>query len=455
MANTKRSTIGSWQGFLSISCVLLVAVTMIQCSDSFVEPVAQLGPNPPQALKSTDGGLPPDGNLPSGALYAIRVPTAWNGDLVIYAHGYVSPDLELQMPDDEMEGISVSNTVTGLGYAYATTSYRTNGLVVPYAVQDLAELVVKFKSLNGTPRHIYFVGASEGALITALAVERHKELLSGAMPLSGPVGDFRRQIDYFGDFRVVFDYFFPDVLRVSGAPGAPRVSFVVPKSERDRWDSWYKPRIESAMGNPGNQHAVEQLLRVTGAAIDPNDPTTAVQTAVDLLWYNFFATEDARMKLGGQPFDNTTRWYSGSDNDWKLNFGAGHVQRIRATGDALKNISLYCQTSGNIHLPVVTMHTTLDHVVPYWHEPLYGLKILLKGSMLYRINIPIVRYGHGSFKISEVLAGFAVLVLRVTLTDLIVAENVLPDAAQQAEFLRLARENGANPRVQKATAVLK
>jgi hypothetical protein len=93
------------------------------------------------------------------------------------------------------------------------------------------------------------------------------------------------------------------------------------------------------------------------------------------------------------------------------------------------------------------MHTTLDQVVPYWHEPLYSLKALLKGSFLYHTNIPIVRYGHGSFKLSEVLVGFAVLVFKVTLTDIIVAENVLPNAGQRAEFLRLAQENGAHPKI--------
>jgi pimeloyl-ACP methyl ester carboxylesterase len=317
-------------------------------------------------------------------------------------------------------------------------------------VQDLLELVTEFKNQGWQPRHIFLVGASEGALIAALAIEQHPTVFNGGMPVSGPVGDFRKQIDYFGDFRVVFDYLFPDVLKY---PGGGKLPFVVPQAEATaNWDAWYKPRIEAAVANPVNNHAVEQLLRVTHAPIDPGDPGTAVKTAVDILWYNFFASKDAQDKLGGQPFDNTKRWYSGSDNDWKLNFGVGHVQRIAATGNALKNINALYQTSGKLRRPLVTMHTTLDHVVPYWHEPLYRLKVLLKGSFLYHTNLPIMRYGHGTFKLPEVLAGFAVLVLKVTLADLILAENVLPDAGQRAEFLRLAQENGAHPKI-KAVAV--
>jgi hypothetical protein len=440
------------QRVLFVGCVLFIAMAMIQCDDTPTQPPAQPEVSPRQVAEVTTASGPIQGTLPSGAVFLISIPATWNGDLVVYAHGYVAFNEPLKLPDDELEGISISGTVNSLNYAYATTSYRSNGLVIPWAVQDLLDLVTEFKK-SWQPRHIFLVGASEGALIATLAIEQNPTVFDGGMPVSGPVGDFRKQLDYFGDFRVVFDYFFPDVLRY---PSGGKLPFLVPQAEAvANWDAWYKPRIEAAVANPTNRHAVEQLLRVTNAAVDPADPTTAVKTAVDILWYNFFASKDAEDKLGGQPFDNRKRLYSGSDNDWKLNFGAGHVQRIAATGNALSNINALYQTSGKLRRPLVTMHTTLDHVVPYWHEPLYSLKVLLKGSFLYHTNIPIVRYGHGTFKLPEVLVGFAVLVFKVTLTDLILAENVLPDAGQRAEFLRLAQENGAHPKIQAVAVAVK
>ena len=30
--------------------------------------------------------------------------------------------------------------------------------------------------------------------------------------MCGPVGDFQKQIDYLGDFRVLFDYYFPNIM---------------------------------------------------------------------------------------------------------------------------------------------------------------------------------------------------------------------------------------------------
>ena len=43
-----------------------------------------------------------------------------------------------------------------------------------------------------------------------------RELFSSALAACAPIGSFRQQVNYLGDFRVLFDYFFPGVL-----PGSP------------------------------------------------------------------------------------------------------------------------------------------------------------------------------------------------------------------------------------------
>ena len=59
----------------------------------------------------------------TSALYRVCFPPSWNGDLVVYAHGYVNADEPVAIPDDGVGGQSVAQIVNGLGYAYATTSY--------------------------------------------------------------------------------------------------------------------------------------------------------------------------------------------------------------------------------------------------------------------------------------------------------------------------------------------
>jgi hypothetical protein len=46
----------------------------------------------------------PDGQLLSGAYYRICIPSGtWNGDLVIYAHGYVAFNKPITIPEDQLQ----------------------------------------------------------------------------------------------------------------------------------------------------------------------------------------------------------------------------------------------------------------------------------------------------------------------------------------------------------------
>jgi hypothetical protein len=66
----------------------------------------------------------------------------------------------------------ISLIATSLGFAFATTSYRANGLVVVDATHDVQRLVAKFRELYGpVGGKVFGVGASEGGLIIVLAAE--------------------------------------------------------------------------------------------------------------------------------------------------------------------------------------------------------------------------------------------------------------------------------------------
>lgn len=365
----------------------------------------------------------PDGTQASGALYRICMPEpgCWNGDLVVWAHGYVAEGEPLAIRGLELPGgPSLPELVNTLGFGFATTSYRQNGLAVKEGIEDIRELVEIFGRDQSPADRVYLVGASEGGIITALATERHPEVFVGGLATCGPIGDFQKEINYVGDFRVVFDYFFPGVI-----PGSP---IDIPAEVMNGWEAVYVPRIVAAIAaNPGRR---DQLLRVTRAAIDPLDPATREQTVVGLLWYNVFATNDAVRKLGGQPFDNRHRLYLGSSNDFLLNL---RVRRFTADALARNEIEASYQTSGLLVSPVVTMHTTGDPIQPYWHEPLYARKTWTTGSASRHLNIPVFRYGHCAFEPAEALLGFAALVLKVRGRELAGADQVLAAAAARRE----------------------
>jgi pimeloyl-ACP methyl ester carboxylesterase len=372
----------------------------------FVQPLAAAG-DPPSRQGEVPLGSPeaplacdPDGQQASGAVYRICMPSLlpWNGDLVVFAHGYVSPTEPVGIPEEQMTlpgGVSIADAVTLMGYGFATTSYSTNGLAIREGLVDLIDLVGLFATAKGEPGKVYLVGASEGGLIAALAVEQHPDVFDGGLAMCGPYGDFNYQVNYFGDVRIVFDYFFPALI-----PGS---AVEIPASLMAGWDAYYAETVRPQIEDPANAGKVDQLLRVTGVPYDPSDSSAKEASIAKLLWYNVFATNDGVTKLGGQPFNNQERVYSGSDDDADLNQS---VQRFAADQAALDAIATYYQTSGQLRAPLVTLHTTGDHVVPYWHATRYRAKTIAAGNNPWHEHLEADRYGHCSFTSGEVLGAF-------------------------------------------------
>jgi pimeloyl-ACP methyl ester carboxylesterase len=363
------------------------------------------GPEPPAPQPPADEGIAPaagctDGVLEHGALYRICFPAAWNGDLVLYAHGYVPAHRAIALPEDVIAGQSISGTLTGLGYAYATTSYRANGLVAPEATEDLVELEATVRRLyRPDPVWSVILGFSEGGLVATLAAERYPGLFDGALAGCGPIGDFQAQLNYIGDFRVVFDYLFPGVI--------PGNAVEVPETVRSRWDEIYVPAIVIALA--ANFDAALQLIQITGAPVAGNDLRSVAETTVGILWYDVFGIADARARLGGQPFDNSTRVYTGSSDDPALNAA---VQRYTADPAASAVLTRF-QTSGNLQVPLTTLHTTGDDIVPFSQSRLYGDKVSRAGTAASLRHQTIDRHGHCAFQAPEILSAFLALMERV------------------------------------------
>jgi pimeloyl-ACP methyl ester carboxylesterase len=380
-------------------CLLLVAVpfgsAVAATMPSSPLPSAVPAPNAPRVC--TDG--PQD----NGAVYRICLPASWNGDLVIYAHGYVAPNRPVGIPEDQfvLAGIgSIDQIVTNLGYAFAASSYRANGLVVYEGIEDSLDVVRIFSELHGKPGKVYLAGVSEGGLIAALSMEQHQDVYAGALALCGPYGDFTRHVDYLGDFRTVFDLFFPGVI-----PGSP-VS--IPPALLDTWETGtYSATVKALIMEPANAITVTQLLSVTQAPTDPADPTTREATVERLLWYNIYATNDATARFGGQPYENEERQYTGSTDDEWLN---DKIERYTADETARSVIRSKYETTGHIQAPVIALHTTGDPVVPVWHLDGYRARIAAAGKANLYEEYRFDRYGHCSFTFLEVLGAFNRLV---------------------------------------------
>ncbi len=349
------------------------------------------------------GSLPShDPQYPADQLIMVCVPPNWNGQLVMYAHGYVPEQAPLALPVTELtltDGTFLPNMVLSQGFAFATTSYHKNGYAVQQARSDLNDLLQYFKKSvpAGSVQKVYLTGASEGGEIVALMIEHFPDKYNGALAACGPIGGGAYQVKYLTDFRVVFDYYFPGVFAF-GAEQVPPTAFL-------NWDAYTQQIALAIAGNPA---AAAQLYKVTRAALDPADPSTsAVSSALAILWYSIWGTNDLLLTAGGMPYDNQATQYVGSLDDASLNAG---VERISSDGRARAYLDRFYQTTGDLQRPLVTLHTLYDPIVPFQHELDYQQLVAAAGRSNFLTTIPVERYGHCNFTGPEVMQALGVLI---------------------------------------------
>ena len=356
------------------------------------------------------------GTQSSGSLYEICQPTGGNptGTLVLYAHGFVFPQLPVALPEDAaFEGLFLSQ-----GVAYGTTSFSTNGIVpAQTATKDLRELVTLYTRLYGRPETVLLFGVSNGALLSALTLEQNPGLFDGALAVCGPVGSYVRNVDYLGDISVVFDAIFPEVLDglfgvEAGGPDGINPLFLGQLAAAAS-AAGVSPRaylagaLQTALTAPANLTRTQQALAVIAATPDIQasfaSPAEGLEAIITGVLYSVFATNDAIEKTGGLFYDNTGRVYVGLDND--------AVARYAADRNARRRLETQFETSGRLRTPLVALHTTRDPLVPFWQEQIYADEVT--NPSLFDLT-PIDRFGHCAFQPAEIAGGFAALLARVS-----------------------------------------
>jgi hypothetical protein len=280
---------------------------------------------------------------------------------------------------------------------------------------------------------VYLVGASEGGIITALSVEQHPDVYSAGLAACGPVGNFPMQINYFGDARATFEVFFPGL--IPGEPFDPDPGLV------SIWNDYFENIVKPAVMAPANRDKLNQWVSVAHLPFDEdNYEDTVVESVRDVLRYSVINLKDAETTLGGFPFGNTGRFYTGSSSDLLLNL---FVPRATASPAALAAMNTSYRTTGILQRPLVTLHTLRDQQVPYVHEKLYSLKTLASGALFARhLPIAVDRFEHCNFTPDEVLGSFVVMLFYDGIVQGVSGLNSALTPAQVAGFERLAQAVG-------------
>lgn len=137
--------------------------------------------------------------IDDGQAYRIEVPTDWNGDLVIYAHGYRGTGTQVFVDSPQLREHFISQ-----GYAWAASSYQRNLYDVEQGVVDSQGMLARFAERvpdAGRLDEVVLHGPSMGGQVTGVALERYPADFDAGYPVCGVLGD-NALFDYFIDANV-------------------------------------------------------------------------------------------------------------------------------------------------------------------------------------------------------------------------------------------------------------
>ena len=369
------------------------------------------------------------------AQYRIEVPPIWNGTLFLYSHGYVAPGRP--NPATDSPSLLISAWLLDHRYAIAGSSYRSTGWAIEDAFKDQIALLDLFNERFSRPKRVIAWGASLGGIITAGLVQRHPDRFAGAIPicgvLAGAVATWNTALDGAYAFNTLLAPNSPPYVSLVGING-PQANLAVARQI-----------FNAAASTPAGQARIALVAAISDVPgwIDPTKPAPApadyaAQEAAQATWlslvdlpFQFQFRGELEARAGGNPSWNTgvdyahqlaissssaevAALYSAAGLDLAadlraLNSGA----RIAADPNAVAYLDQYITFDGKLSVPVLTMHTIGDGLVPPQQETAYGDAVRAAGKQDLLRQVFVNRAGHCTFSDAETITVIEAMIARL------------------------------------------
>ena len=332
------------------------------------------------AFAALEGAQAVYGEL-DGTVYRIEVPDDWNGRLVMWAHGFrdFTPDLVADLPP--MRALLIEK-----GYAWASSSFSSNGFAPYEAAVETAALHDLFIERFGPPEFTYAAGASMGGNAVLLSLELYPERYDGALAACSTTG--AEMIDFLGHYAAL-GAFAARVGQDEADTASELAELAVLK---------IMPALEA---DPDARRVFESLITAMTGGTRPFR-----HEGFDARFrLNFVLLGIARllMPLDGL-FDNTETVYPGAP---ELGIEAGGERAGRAGGrrtGPTGTESGYTRLAGAVPVPLLVMHTTGDGFVPISLKVGFGARAEDAGNGEMVSMRAIRSAGHCDFSLTEVEA---------------------------------------------------
>ena len=386
----------------------------------------------PNVASAQAGVTTHTGTLPDGATYLIEVPAHWNGTLFLYSHGYVVPGTP--NPAQNVGDLGTRFFMLSSGFALAGSSYATTGWAIEQALPDQIAVLDAFNTTVGTPKQIIAWGHSLGGMITAGLIQRYPDRFDAALPmcgvLSGGVGTWNTALDSAFAFKVLL-----------AGPTLQLVNIVDPIGNLNLAEG----ALAAAQATPQGRarFALASALANGPGWFIPLSPEPAPtdftgQEFNQFLWaqnvdlpFAFAFRAELEFRAQGNPSWNTGVDYrkqlehsrdaaevralyqqAGLDLNADLKV-LNETARISADPKATEYLEKNIIYNGEIHIPVLTLHTTGDGLVVVENESAYKQVVREEGNEAFLRRTFVARAGHCTFTPAETIAAVQALLERL------------------------------------------
>jgi len=358
----------------------------------------------------------------AGAPYRLEVPKRWNGQLVLYAHGYRGTGTTVFVDDSPLRTYYIER-----GFAWAGSGYATNGYDVGQGVRDSHALIGLFAGKVRTARSVYMTGVSMGGQITAVMIERFRGDFVGAMPACGVLAD-KELFDYFNDANVTAAALtgtsiqFPSTFE-AGQAYAPTYAGQV-LSELPKLGTGFVTGNPATVSLTPTGQAWAGVVQQRTGGIRPgfasgfafwSSISFAPLTTVPFLFGVYPGLTGGTQRIAdGNLVDNRFTLYRIEDGRGFLTPAERalnrSVLRVAPTTAPSRGLSGVPKVFGDPRIPVLSLHDIGDLFVPFSMEQIYAQRVAAHGQSRLFVSRAIRGVGHCDFTPSELRSGFSDLV---------------------------------------------
>lgn len=294
--------------------------------------------------------------------FIIETPAHWNGDLVMWAHGYRGQGSVLS---PEPPGFGLRQRMLEQGYAWAASSYDRNGYDIRSGVLGTRALAGLFADTVRKPKRVLIAGVSMGGHIIGRSLEQYPGYYDGALPMCGVLGD-HALFDFFLDYNLVAQALAG--VRAYPTPGDYLTNAV--------------PRIQVALGlaglNPGGPDTTNDLgKQLRAITVNRSGGERPGAEAAFAVWKDFLfgiATTDggdSPAQRPGQLATNLlTRYAPNSPVDVNTTVQRVAPENLRQRLSPI--LTEVPRISGRPTVPVLSLHDLGDLFVPFSMEQAYA-----------------------------------------------------------------------------------